>query len=230
MSQTKLEKVNNRLYHKPNKDGKPFKWEKKLGFVSVTLSDIRTELFLEIIRPETALRLFEKEANDEKGEGRTTTATQDEDDKYSQKFYRRIVAKGHLDGDRIGLIRKDGTLSDREGQFEDVDITLKAVAESEQEKAYGWLLYDDAKFGKRNTPNVCLELFVPKTEFDEICEELVSCRLSGLELSVHLDTFESEVDRTLRDPGMRKTLYIEEDSLLNKAYLSCLVGSQSIAK
>lgn len=230
MDKPKLEKVNDRLYHEPYKDGKGFKWKKEPRFLSITLTDIRTELCLGIERPETNIRLFRKESQHENAEQNTPSASaEDEDEKYSQRFDWRIVGKGHLNEDGIGLIKEDGTLSTRAEELENTDVILKAVADSEKEKAHGYVFYSDAKFEKRSNPYVCMELFVPKTQFDTICEELVSGRLSELKLGVHIDAFESEVDSTLREPGMRKAVYIEEDSLLNKAYLSWLAGSRLIS-
>lgn len=230
MDKPKLEKVNDRLYHEPYKDGKGFKWEKEPRFLSITLTDIRTELCLGIERPETNIRLFQKEPQNENAEQNIPSASvEDEDEKYSQSFDWRIVGKGYLNEDGIGLIKEDGTLSTRAEKFGNTDVTLMAVADSEKEKAHGYVFYSDAEFEKRSNPYVSMELFVPKTEFDTICEELVSGRLSELELGVHIDAFESEVDSTLREPGMRKAVYIEEDCLRNRAYLSWLSGSRWIA-
>jgi len=219
MEETKLEKVNDRLYHEPYKDGKPFKWEKKLRFISITLTEIRTALTLDIERSETEIRLFEKERPPE-----------EEDQTYSQELYWKITGTGNIDWrDRIGLIKKDGTRSARNELFETVEITLRAMPDSVKERGYGSLGHDDGTHSKRHRgPYVWVQLYVPKTEFDRVRDELVSGRLNRLALGVHLDTFESEVDSTLREPDMRMTAYIEEDSYTNRAYLSWLEASRSI--
>ena len=127
------------------------------------------------------------------------------------------------------LIKKDGTLSDRKERFESTDIFLKPVADSEKEKVWGYVFNSDARWEKRNAPYICLELFVPEIEFNKIWEELVSGRLSELEVGVYVDAFESEVDSTLREPDMDKTVYIEEGELNNRVYLSWIRASRSRA-
>ena len=228
----KLEKIHDRLYHESHKEGRPFKWEKELRSVSVEFTEIRTALILDITRSETAFRLFREESSDKSEREETaeqcSRQEQDKCEQYSQTFNRKISGKGHFDGDEIGLIKKDGTLSDRAELFESADVILRSVANSEKEKASGLIFYNDARSEKkRSAPYIILELFVPEVEFDKIWEELVSGRLSQLDLLVYVDTFESEVNSALREPDMDKTLYIEEGELFSRAYLSWLRASRS---
>ena len=51
--------------------------------------------------------------------------------------------------------------------------------------------------------------------------------MNQLELGVNVDSFESEVDSTLREPGWPMTIYVEEESHFNRAYLSWLQASRS---
>jgi hypothetical protein len=212
---TRLEKVNDRLYHQPYKDGKPFKWEKQLRFISVTLTEIRTELCLSIERSETKIRSSVKDRD----------SAETEEQAYSQDFGWRITGKGHFDGDRLGIIKKDGTLSPRSEQFETVEITLRPAPEPSA-KCHGHLGYSDGRYSRiHHHPYIWLEVYSPKSEFNSIREELGSGRLNELDLGVHVDSFESEVDSTLRSPDMPMTVFVEEESYSNKAYLSWLRAS-----
>lgn len=236
MAETKLDKVNKRLYHEPYKEGKPFKWAKRLRSLFVTLNDARVDLCLSIERPENSWSQswedLEKEREDhQKAEQENMMATKsekEEDEKYSENFAWRIVATGRLD-DRIGLIRKDGTVTDHLEHFERVDVILRPISDTDKEKAYGHLFYSDAKLEKRAEPYLSLELFVPETRFTPLCNEIVSGRLSALQVGVDVDVFQSEVDSSLWEPPMLQRFYIEEDEIYNRAYLSWLAASRNIA-
>src|SRR5215472_5463563 len=140
----KLEKVNDRLYHEPNKDGKPTKWEKRYNLIFLTFTEVFPSLVLSIERPETALSSLPQET-------------------YSQELKWVIDGKGKLTGDdRIGIIYKDGTISPRTKQFGTADIRLKEVPDSEKEKARGIIWYDDAQYTRDRGPNIRMELPAPK--------------------------------------------------------------------
>lgn len=212
MSETKLEKVTDVLYHEAREGGKPLKWQKGLRFVSITLNEIRTELVLEIERPETAIKLLP-------GSG----ADLSEEDKYTQYFRWRIAGTGYLDGDRIGVIKSDGSISSRQESLRNSEISIQAVDDSDREKACGSIWYSDATFETRHRePYISMRLLVPRTEFERVCEEVTSGRLRVLELGVHLDLFESEVDSFFREPGMTAGYYIEDGTYSNRAFMSWL--------
>jgi len=234
MAETKLEKVNKRLYREPYKDGKPFQWAKRLHSLFLTLTDIRVDLTLDIERPETSFSLSPKDLesgieDDDKAEQVETTTSGEEEaeEKYSERFGWRIVATGHLD-DRIGIIRKDGTVTGHTEHFDNADVILRPVSDSDKENVYGSLLYSDAEYEKRAGPYLCLELYVPETRLEKLCNEIVSGRLSALQVGVHVDVFQSEVDSFGWEPPMGQRFYIEEDQLFNRAYLSWLAASRSV--
>jgi hypothetical protein len=210
----KLEKVNDRLYQEPYKDGKYFQWEKKLTFVTISLTEIEVALSLNIERSETEIRI-----------GETPEEREQREPSYSQEFGWRITGKGNLNGDRIRLIEEDGSISTN--RFEVADVTLKPLPDTHRERAHGNIGHSDARYERRKGgPYIWLQLYAPKTEFDSIREELVLGRLNKLEIGVHIDVFESEVDRGLRDPDMWMNLHLPEDSYNNRAYLSWLRASR----
>lgn len=198
MAETKLEKVNERLYHQPQKDGEPYKWAKKIHPIFLKLSDIHVELCLKIERPETSLLSrfgMEMETrDDEKAEQENmTTSGEEEREKYSEHFGWRIRATGLLDdGDKIGVIWKDGTVTGREEHFDSAKVFLKPVSDTDKEKLHGFLFYTDAEYEKRTDPYLCLELFVPETRLEKLCNEIVSSRLSAMQVGVEADLFQSE--------------------------------------
>ena len=218
MRDTKLEKVNKRLYHEPYKDGRFFKWEKKLRFISLTLSEIQIKLCLQITRPEVILQATAQEPGKEIAEVSGT---------YSQSLDWRICGEGFLEGDGIGLIRKDGSVSSSRDRFEYVKVTLNAILDSEKEKACGYICYDNAKYEKIDRPYMWTELVVPQTEFNAIVEELLSGRLESLHISLSAELFESGVDESFCEPDMPRMVYIEEEP--SKAYISLLTASRSLA-
>ena len=134
MSKTKLEKVNKHLYHEPSKDDTPRVWNKGLNLVSLKLDDVRVELCLKIDRPETSIRAFSKEVEKARnGDSKTepdnlATASEEKEEVYSQDFGWRIVAKGRLDQDRIGLIGAHGFVSEWAQHFDSVEVFLSSVA------------------------------------------------------------------------------------------------------
>jgi len=235
MAETKLKKVNARLYHEPYKDDRPFKWAKRLKFLPCDLTDIQVVLGLVIGRPETYshLGLDEDSENDvnndvnaEQG-GTTTSGEEEAEEKYGEDFGWTIRATGCLE-DRIGLIREDGIITARTENFDRVDIILRPISESDKEKACGTLFYSDAQSERRAGPYLYLDLLVPEPRLKQLCDEFVTGRLFELKLGAYVDVFQSEVDHSLWQPPMRQHFYIEEDEVYNRAYLSFLHASRSI--
>lgn len=232
MGDAKLEKINKRLYHEPYKDGKPFKWAKHLEFLSIKFTNIRAGLGLSIERPETSISFALDETDSEEGINKNK-ATGDDDEtteKYTESFGWRITAVGLLDNRRIGLIKKDGTRTIYGEDHDRVDVILRPIAEDHKEKAVGALFYHDGemlKWEDRSKPYFTLELPVPEIALEKLCREIVEGRLSELHLGVRVDVFQSEVDRGLAEPWMRQEYYIEEDSILNRAYLSSVSAYQA---
>jgi hypothetical protein len=234
MDETKLEKVSKRLYHQPYKNGEPIKWVKDLSYLFLTLTDIRVDLTLDIERPEPSFSLLPKDVekgieDDQKAEQENTTTSGEEEaeGEYSERFGWRIVATGHLD-DSIGIIRKDGTVTGHTEHFDSVEVTLRPVSDSAKEKVYGSLLYSDAKYEKRVDPYLRLGLFVPETRLEKLCYEIVSGHLSALQVQVDVDVFQSEARSWAWEPPMPRRLYIEEDQIYNRAYLSWLAASRFV--
>lgn len=212
MGNRRLEKRNERLYVEPYKDGKVFEWRKQPHVLFLTLTEIRTVLGLYIDQ-----EWIEKELTEE------TKSLSGEDRGYSQSFGWRIRATGELtDSDSISIIERDGTLLD--GIYGECLVSLIAIEDSERGRGRGSLL---PPFG--GSLGLCLELSLPKTELAAICNELVSGRLSELELSVRIDGFMSEVAEGLGDIDTPRTVYIEEERP-SKAYLLSLRASKLITK
>lgn len=235
MTEAKLEKVNKRLYHEPSKDETPRVWNKSLNLVSLTLNEVRVELCLKIDRPETSIREFSKAVKElrnedgETGKDEAFTTSEEKGEMYSQDFGWRIVAKGCLDHDRIGLIGADGSVSDWARDFDSVEVFLSSIADSQKETSGGTIFYSDAKYEKGSEPYLCLDLQVPEIQLEKFCSELSSGRINKLSLRVVIDTFESQLDRSLWEPPAPRRFYVEEDSIC-RAYLSDLIGSRSLAK
>jgi len=233
MDETKLEKVNKRLYHEPYKDGEPIKWAKRLRNLFLTLTEIRVDLSLDIERPETSFSQLLKDEreieDDEKAqqEDTTTSGEEEAEEKYSERFGWRIVATGHLD-DRIGIIREDGTVTGRTEHFNSADVILRPVSDSDKEKVYGTFFYSDAEYEKRAEPYLCLDLYVPETRLEKLCNEIVSSRLSALQVGADVDVFQSDAESFGWQPPLPQRFYIEEDQLYNRAYLSWLAASRSV--
>lgn len=232
MGDAKLEKINTRLYHEPYKDGKPFKWAKHLEFLSIKLTAIRAGLGLSVERPETSISfaLDETDSEEETNKNKDTGGDDETTEKYSESFGWRITAVGLLDNRRIGLIKKDGTRTTYGEDHDRVDVILKPIAEDHKEKAVGALFYNDSemlKWEDRSEPYLTLELPVPEIVLEKLCREIVEGRLSELHLGVDVDVFRSEVDRSLAEPWMRQEYYIDQDSFLNRAYLSSVSAYQA---
>src|SRR5690348_5327038 len=113
MDTPKVEKVNERSY-----------WTKYRSRLSLSLADIRVELCLSINHPKSSLPSLredvelksEVETNDELGD--QTKLGKEEEDKYSETFGWQIRAMGYFEhGDRIGLFKKDGTVSEDAKDF-----------------------------------------------------------------------------------------------------------------
>jgi len=103
------------------------------------------------------------------------------------------------------------------------------IADADKEKACGSFWYSDATYENRGKPYLYLTLLVPESRLEKLCNEINSGNFSELQVGVCLDVFQSEVDRFLWEPPMRKTFYIEEDYIHNNAYLSSLSASRSSA-
>lgn len=223
MAETKLQKINEHLYHQPYESGEPFKWEKRLRSLLIIISAPRVELSLEINRPETRFS-FSKEGL----LGQRDIVDQDDpkvadnQPPYSQTFGWKITGTGTLDeesgllGDRIGLIGKDGSIGVR---FESLDVILKPIPEDVAGKLCGYLFHMNGEYERRKS-YLCLELFTPQPQLEKICDELVTGRLSTIKIHAQVEAFQSEVDYSLTEPGMRQRFYIEEDEIYNRAYLS----------
>lgn len=235
MAETKLKKVNKRLYQEPSKDGKSFKWAKRLCSLFFAVTDIRVDFTLNIERAETSYSTIATDLEEElethqiaDQQDATTPSGDQTEEQYSEHFGWRIIGIGRLK-DTIGIIRRDGTVSGHEQDFDRVDVILKPVSDMDKEKAIGSLLYSDATLENRSAPYLCLELLVPEAHLEKLCDEIVAGRLSALRVGVHVDVFQSEVDSALWEPPMPKRCYIEEDEISNRAYLSWIAASRSVA-
>ena len=229
MIEIKLKKINERLY----KEGS-LKWPKRLRNLFLTLTNIQVDLHLGIYRPKNSLAELQKDLENEREDEKeiepenTKTSRENEtEESYSENFGWRIRATGHFD-DKIGLIKEDGTNTDHLEHFSSVDMFLCPVSDTDKEKVFGNLRYDDAKFENREKPYLYLYLYVPEKRLESLCNELVSGRLSFLEVGVDVDLFQSEVDSSLWEPPMLQNFYLEKDQNFNRAYLSFLTGSRSI--
>ena len=203
----------------------------------MTLRDVRVSRGLSIGRPETSLSRIWKDTIDSMGKGtegkEATTAVRNEpDEEYYEEFYWHIAGTGHVDH-KIGLIRKDGTVTGPGEDFDRVDVNLLSLptnaSDTAKQKASGSLSYSDASFENRAEPYLTLQLLVPASLLEPFCHELMSGRLCKLSVGAYVDVFQTEWVRILVEPEMQAPFYIEEEHL-STAYLSSLDAHRDIAE
>lgn len=241
MSDTKLEKVGKAIYHQP-KEGRPIVWTKYRKDLWVKLTDVRVYLGLFIERPETSTLLAQefREDGESAEKQEVTTPTGDElEEKYAESFGWRLAATGYLEDRSIGLIKKDGSVTSYSEHFDRIDVNLRSVSDTDKEKDIGAILYNDAekalKWEKRTQPYLILELPVPESPLEKLCNEILSGRLSEVNIGAYVDVFQPEHEWALAEPWMRQVYYIEEEGYnlkeqeyLSRAYLSSITASRPI--
>jgi hypothetical protein len=230
---TKLEKVNDRLYHEPRKDGEPIKWERQYHRIYVDLTECAPSLMLSIERPETDLRRRQvKEAykeleKDYPQEFQEVLCLQKVTEAYSQKLEWMIDGKGKLAFDaRIGIIYKNGNVSPSRDHFTTANhIRLRPVPDSDKEKEFGIAWHDVPQYATdRQEESIRMELPVSKTEFDAFRDELLAGRLNKLDLAIDIESFQSENDAFFT----RQTFFIEAEHFSTPASLSWLRASRPV--
>ena len=235
MAGTKLEKINDYLYHEPYKEGTAFAWAKCPSFLLITITNIEVGLGLSMERDETSF-LFPPRQNqpgDQPSERDAAAEKPSADATDTERFGWQITATGTLKKRRIGLIQKDGSVTGYGRTFDTVDLILKSGTDEDRAAGTGYIFHngeDLLKWEKQSDPYLTLELQVPATALKQLCEQLLAGRLTTLELGVRVEVFQSEVDRGLAEPGMTQEYYIEEDTVYNRVYLSWLQGTQSLWK
>lgn len=236
MSDTRLEKVNERLY----KQGS-LEWEKRLEPLFVTLRNVRVSRALSIGRPETSSSRLENGLNKEGSMGGREGVHRNEpvEEEYYENFYWRLTGTGYIDRrwgviKRVGLIREDGTLTGPGEEFDRVDVSLLSLptnaSDTDKREASGSLSYSDESFENRAEHSVTLTLLVPASLLEPFCHELISGRLHELSVGAYVDVFQSEATRYfVAEPGMQASFYIEEEHS-SWAYLSSLDIHRDITK
>jgi hypothetical protein len=208
MSDTKFEKVDARTYRESLEDGKFIKMKKEFENLSLVLTDMRVSLNLSISQPATLM----------------LDANINLEEEYSEDLKWHITGTGNLGEDRIGLIKQDGSITDWSNSFEQVDVSLRSVSDIPN---WGSLIYiggEHLKYQDRNEPFLALSLFVPESQFEKLCHQIVSGYPSGVRICFDVDVFQWEGERFMRGlagpPFPPVECYIEENSAENKAYLS----------
>ncbi|MEX1329865.1 MAG: hypothetical protein AB1Z29_23950, partial [Desulfobacterales bacterium] len=112
MPETKLERINDRLYHETSGKRK-IKWEKSPELLDITLTDVKVGLCLSINKPsKTPINKIVSSTTAESNVNkRFEKLLVDKGDiEHIDRFGWRISASGKFTNSRIGLIRKDGTV------------------------------------------------------------------------------------------------------------------------
>lgn len=201
MSEDKLIKVNDYLYHQPYKDGKPFNWEMRHRFLTLEIRDPSPQLFFSVNTP---------------GDPKSSTSSG-----------WRIVGKGLLNHNTIGLIRKDGSVSGLFEDFRSADIVLSPVLHFGDKETAGNVIVIDGKLEERS-PYLHVQLGVAQDLLETLCSQILAGHINTVEIGFEIRAFNSEVDCAFRGPGLPATYYIEEDSFSNVAHIGSLVGSRCL--
>lgn len=227
MTETKFEKINQFFYREPYKDESSFKWLKAFHPLDMKLTDVQVILGLSVQQPRAWNPFFWKEAEARASltNDGSISSNEEAQEKYSDHIGWRLSATGYFIKDRIGLIKKDGTITNYREAFDQVDVVIRSVSDAEKEKAVGNFFYmnsEMAELEKRAAPWLTMELYAPETHLERLCREVLTSRVFELEVRVHADVFQSEVDATLGEPVRRRDYYIEEESIRNDTYLSTI--------
>lgn len=204
MLEKTLKKVNENLYLEPYKDNTDLKWFKRPEFLTIYLRDIGVIYSCSVERPEFPLNKEYEE---------------------KQNYY--ITAKGSLQSRVIRLITEEGK---QEGHFDQVEVSLKPIENEDSKAAYGYALYigdDMLKYEDRDDPYITLELYLPRNFLEKSRIEIEKEKFKRVILSVYIEVFQSEVERSLAEPYMRQYYFIEKDGAANTYFHSLAIENPS---
>ena len=233
MPETKLEKINDRLYHETSGKSK-IKWEKSPELLDITLTDVKVGLCLSINKPsKTSINKIVSSITAESNVNKKLEKLPVDkgDIEHIDGFGWRISASGKFTTSRIGLIRKDGTVDRFGGRYDAADISLIPIYDTDKDKGTGWLYHTDAEIAnieKRTKAYLTLELLISGKALEKLCNEILSKCLSELIVRIEVDVFLSEGDRTPSQPNIRDYYYIDEETTANRARLIEVCASRPL--
>ena len=219
MPETKLERINNHLYHETSGNSK-IKWEKNPELLDITLTDVKVGLCLSINK--ASKTSINKTVSSITGESNVKNKLEkllvDKGDiEHADRLGWRISASGTFTNSRIGLIRKDGTVDRFGGRYNSANISLIPNYDTDKDKNTGWLYHTDAEIAnidKRTKAYLTLELLISEKALEKLCNEILSKCLPEIIVRIEVDVFLSEGDRTLSHPNY---YYIDEETTANRA-------------
>ncbi|MEX1349674.1 MAG: hypothetical protein AB1Z31_18305, partial [Desulfobacterales bacterium] len=110
MAETKLERINDRLYHETSRESK-IKWEKSPELLDITLTNVKVGLCLSINKPsKTSINKIVSSIKVESNANKKheNLPVDKGDIEHIDRFGWRISGSGKFTNSRIGLISKDG--------------------------------------------------------------------------------------------------------------------------
>ena len=110
MSDIKLERIDNHLYHETGERGK-IKWEKKPESLNIRVADVKVELCLSINKPsETSIKKFVSSIKAENNVNKKLEKLLPDkgDIEHFDSFGWHISGTGQFTNSKIGLIKKEG--------------------------------------------------------------------------------------------------------------------------
>ncbi|MBZ5558699.1 MAG: hypothetical protein LAO77_15615 [Acidobacteriia bacterium] len=220
MSATVLKRENDRLYHET--DG--HEWHKRPNSLFLKLSNVRASLQFSIERGNAPVL-----ASAESVEGNEKSAGVE---KYSETLGWRITGTADLQQyDRIGIIKKDGTLAWEHDSLRFVVGT----ATDDRRPPDGALLHFSEEwmneigvFSDVAEVPLSLDVRMPASALKELAAELLAGRLDEIDVSVRVDVFESDIQHGL-NAGHGHNYYYVEDGSMNAAHLEWFRGSHGLA-
>jgi hypothetical protein len=199
----KLEKINDGLYIEHWKEGsRPFNWFKHSEHLWMTLHDIRLSAGVSV------------------------------NDAREPQFARSIDAIGELERQwDIEVWEPEAGAS----HFSSVKVALRTdrhkAEEASAEPTSGVLIHvvgDILKYGpEREEPHLQFELYLPGAIMEQLWAEASNTLVAKATLSVKVEAFRSEMDRSLSEPWHPRTYCIENDSA-NTAMFERLWFEQSV--
>lgn len=216
MTESELQKVNERLYHEIiSHDGQTLKWEKRFIPLYFELKDIEIEFRLSIY-------------NSDKFKG-TPVETEIEEE-FSEQLGWHISGIG-FSNRAMGVIKRDGSIE----QIGKLEVSIASVSDAER-KEPGYLSYHgredwSLKYGSERDPYLFLCVNTSIDSLEKICHQILSKGLSKLRIRVEVECFQSEMVGAFGPPMEHDFFCIEEegDSFQdNRVYLSSISASRSV--
>ena len=233
MPETKLERINDRLYHETSGKSK-IKWEKSPELLDITLTDVKVGICLSINKPsKTSIKKIVSSITAESNmKNKLEKLLVDKGDiEQTDTLGWRISASGKFTNSRIGLIRKDGTVDRFGGRYDAAAIALIPIYDTDKDKGTGWLYHTDAEIAnieKRTKAYLTLELLISEKSLEKLCNEILSKCLPELIVRIEVDVFLSEGDRTLSHTNISDYYYIDEETTANRARIIEVYASQPL--